>query len=283
MRKSLAAIVCGVLVFAACGREGPATQDTLATAEPLESPLETEEATATVSPGATAPGATTAPIATARATTPAGTAATKAPAAKPPPGRFNTPQDGAYVYNYSGTRSDPFAGGEEKFSGELTNEVTHSGNVLTTESTNSESPGRTTIRTRWSDTKVEMLSLKTESQGGDFSCTFDPPLIIAKFPVKAETYPKQELKGEGNACNGTLEITFERQEAAKDGTGRSWNTWRVRVKTTVKSDQLTITQNETRWIAPELGTEVRSTGSSQATFGAQKFTQNSTAALKSHP
>lgn len=284
MKKWLVAIVCGVLVFAACGREGPATQDTLATAEPLESPLETEEPAATATPRATAPDATTAPAATARAAAPAGgAAATSAPAAKPPPGRFNPPQDGAYVYSYSGTRSDPFAGGEEEFSGELTNEVTHSGNVLTTESTNSESPGRTTIRTRWSDTKVEMLSLKTESQAGDFSCTFDPPLIIAKFPVKAETYPKQELKGEGNACNGTLEITFERQEAAKDATGRSWNAWRVRVKTTVKSDQLTITQNETRWIPPELGTEVRSTGSSQATFGAQKFNQNSTTALKSRP
>jgi hypothetical protein len=283
MRKWLTAVICGLLVFAACGREGPATESTLATAEPLESPVATEEAKATSTPAATAAPATPAPAATSRATPAAGTTATSAPAARPQPGRVNVPKDGAYVYSYSGTQSDPFGGGQQRFNGELTNEITHSGNVLTTESTNSESPGRTTIKTRWSDTKVEMLSIKIESQGGDFSCEYNPPLLITKFPVRAETYPKQQMKGEGNACDGTLEITIERQEAAKDATGRSWNSWRVRVRTTVKSDQLTITQNDTRWVSPELGVEVRSTGSSKATFGAQSFTQNSTTALKSHP
>lgn len=284
MRTWPAAIALSLLVLSACGREGPATEDTLATAEPLSSPTASAEATAEASPGATGAAATRAPGAAATSAPPGG-AATSAPADTPAPGRFNVPEVGTYVYSYSGTRNDPFnpAGSQQRFSGELTNEVTRGGNVVTTESTNSESPGRTTIRTRWSDTKVEMLSLKTESQAGDFSCEFNPPLLIAKFPVKAETFPKQELKGEGNACNGTLEITYERQEATKDATGRTWNTWRVHVKTTVKSDQLTITQDETRFVSPDLGVEVRSTGSSKATFSGQNFTQNSTSALKSRP
>jgi hypothetical protein len=59
--------------------------------------------------------------------------------------------------------------------------------------------------------------------------------------------------------------------------------WRVKVKTTVKSERLTVTQDETRWISPDLGIEVRSNGSSKATFGTQNFTSTSTSALKSHP
>lgn len=287
MKKAVAVLGAAMLLLAACGREG-AEESALATAQSLP-PSVSPDAAATQAPDATASAAaatdrgtaTTAPTARAQ-TTAAPRTSTRA---APPAGRANPPADGTYRYTYSGTASDPFnpSGPPERFNGELTTEFSHSGNVYTAEITNSEQAGRTTIRTRWSSVKVEMLSLKTESAAGEFGCTFNPPLVITKFPVKPETYPTQELKGEGNACNGTLDITIVRNTTQKDATGKSWNVWEARVKTTIKSGQLTLTQNETRWVSPELGVEVRSNGSSDGKYAAQSFKTTSTSALKSHP
>src|SRR5262249_26362507 len=163
-------------------------------------------------------------------------------------------------YAYSGSASDPFNPGAppQKFSGELDTKYTSNGTTHTAEVTNSENPGRQTTTTRWLADKVEMLSLKTESAAGDFGCTFNPPLVITKFAIKPETFPQQQLKGSGNACDGTLDIQIVRKTTAKDATGRTWSVWQVHVKTTLHSGQLRITQDETRYMSPDLGVEVRS-------------------------
>jgi hypothetical protein len=286
MKKGLAFLVVGTLLFAACGRERAINEDALTTSEPSAAPTSAANAGESAKPAASAP-ASAAPAGAASAA-PSAAAATSAPvaAAKPPPeGRINAPRDGAYVYSYSGTASDPFnpTAPPQKFNGELTNDSSHSGAVYTSETTNSESPGRTTIRTRWSSARVEMLSLKQETPAGDFSCTFNPPLLIIKFPVKPETYPQQQLKGSGNACNGTLDIQIVNKQTVTDGTGKSWSTWQVKVRNTLKSDQLTVTQNETRWVSPELGTEVRANRTTDGKYAAQSFKTTSTAVLKKHP
>ncbi len=288
MKKILAFLAVSTLLLAACGREAELDGSALATGGPTSAPTASAGAAATDAPKATAT-ARAAAGGGAATSAPTSAASTAAPATSernaPPEGRANTPADGAYVYAYSGTASDPFnpSGPPEKFDGELTSEYSHSGNVYTAEITNSEQPGRTTIRTRWSSAKVEMLSLKTESAAGDFGCTFDPPLLITKFPIKPETYPKQTLRGEGNACDGTLEITVVKKTTQKDATGKTWSVWEVKVKTMLKSGQLTLTQNETRWVSPELGVEVRSNGSSDGKYAAQSFKTTSTSSLKKHP
>jgi hypothetical protein len=285
-RSWMALLAAALLLFAACGREGGKDESTLTTSDASAGPTASAAAGSSAAPGASA-GASAAPALGASAKPSAVAGATSAPAAvKPPPeGRANPPKDGTYTYAYSGSASDPFnpTAPPSRFSGTLTNEHTHSGSVHTTETTNSETPGRTTIRTRWSTAKVEMLSLKNQSSAGEFGCTFDPPLLITKFPIKPETYPQQQLKGEGNACSGTLDITIVKKETVKDGNGKAWSTWQVKVKTTLKSDQLTITQNETRWIAPELGVEVKTNGASDGKYATQSFKTTSTSALKKYP
>jgi hypothetical protein len=292
MKRVLAVLAAAMLLLAACGREGAEDESTLTSesavptasagggAEATDVPDAAATASAAAGGGATGGGATTAPTSAARTAAPA-TSDRKPPAE----GRANPPTDGTYVYSYSGTASDPFnpSGPPEKFNGELTTQSSHSGSTYTAEITNSEQPGRTTIRTRWSSTKVEMLSLKTESAAGDFGCTFDPPLLIIKFPIKPETFPTQTLKGEGNACNGSLDITIVKKTTQKDATGKSWSVWEVKVKTTLKSGQLTLTQQETRWLSPELGVEIRSNGTSDGKYAAQSFKTTSTSALKKHP
>jgi hypothetical protein len=292
MKKVPAFLAAATLLLAACGSEGKIDGSAL-----------TSESSAPTSPGASdgdaaAPSETDAPEASAQASAAAGgggataaptsAARTAAPSASrpaPPEGRANPPVDGTYVYAYSGTASDPFnpAGPPQKFNGELTTKISHSGNTYTAEITNSEQAGRTTIKTRRSSTKVEMLSLKTESAAGDFGCTFDPPLTITKFPIKPETFPTQQLEGEGNACDGQLDITVVRKTTQKDATGKSWSVWEVKVKTTLKSGQLTLTQQETRWASPDLGVEIRSDGSSDGKYAGQSFKTTSTSSLKKHP
>jgi hypothetical protein len=287
MKKMLAVLAAAMMLLAACGREG--TQDESTLTSESSAPTASSDAGATDAPGASAQASAAAGAGAGASTAPSSAARTAAPAtssrAAPAEGRANPPADGTYVYSYNGTASDPFnpSGPPEKFAGELTRTLSHSGTTYTDETTNSEQPGRTTIKTRWTSAKVEMLSLKTESAAGDFGCVFDPPLLITRFPVKPETYPKQTLKGEGNACNGSLEITIVRNTTQKDATGKAWKVWEAKVRTTLKSGQLTLTQNETRWVSPELGVEIRSNGSSDGKYATQSFKTTSTSSLKKHP
>ncbi len=284
MKKGLALVAVAVLLFAACGKEGASD---VALTDPDSGATPT--ATVKTSTATTKPGASSAPAGATKTTAPAaaGTAATTAPAAaaKPAEGRANPPKDGTYVYSVSGTASDPFnpAAPPQKYTGEQTNTVTHSGDVYTTESTTSERAGRTTIRTKHTTANVTMLSLKSETAGGEFSCIFNPPLVITKFPIKPETFPTQQLKGEGNACDGTLDITVVKKESVKDATGRAWDTWQAKVKLTLKSDQLTLNQNDTRWVSPELGVEIKSVGTTDGKFGPTTFKGSANSALKKYP
>jgi hypothetical protein len=276
-KRLLVAAVTFFLLAAACGKEG--SEANLAVEGATTAPTATAQApTASATASAPAPGAaTSAPGAPAAP----GTASKPAPAAQ---GGVNTPKDGRYVYDYRGESTSPFnPGGPQKFEGELTTEVSHQGNVYQREQTTSVQPGRTTTRSRWEADRIVLLYIKFETQGGDFSCEFDPPLLIAKIPIKPETFPTQSFKGKGNACNGKLDITVVGKEPAKDTSGRAWSTWRVHVRTQTTTDQGTQSSDQTQWFSPDLGIEIRSQGSFSGQFGAAKFEGNDTAVLKRHP
>lgn len=288
MRKSVVAAVVFVLFAAACG------------GGKKESALTTNQSGTAASPGAAAssskPGATAAASKSA-SKSPAGTTASKttgssatsggtAPA-KVVAGGYSPPKDGSYVYRLDGEATNPFnpAAAPQKFSNEtLTQKVSHSGNVITTVQTTSTQAGSTTQKLRWETTRIVLLYVDAQTAQGDYSCTFDPPLVIAHFPVHPETIPTQPFKGQGNACNGKLDITIERQEAAKDNNGRSWTAWRVRVRTQTTVGQFAQSSDETRWVAPAIGAMVRSQGTTQYTIqGTGGGHGSETAALKSYP
>ena len=280
-KRPLIAVAALLLLVAACGREGPLTSELAAgTATPAATSTPAATATATGAPQATSTAAASA------APGGAGAAATAKPASQ---GGVNTPKDGRYVYRYKGEQTDPFnpTAGPQQFDGELTVESSHSGNVYTAEQTNTESPGRVTTRTRWEPTRILLLSFKTETAGGDFNCTYDPPILIAKVPFHPEKFPTQNTKGSGNACDGKFDINVERMETVKDATGRSWSTWRVHVVFTVGNEQFTNTTDQIQWFSPDLGLEIRtqetSKGEVRTPGGSQKFGGTSNSVLKSHP
>lgn len=287
-KRAVIAAVALLLLAAGCGQEGTIIPDLTAG---RGTPAPDAAATPHASPGATATaaaGATPTPApgqATAAPTGASQTQPTK-PAAE---GGVNTPKDGSYVYTYSGESDDPFnpAAPPQRFDGELTVEISHEGNVYTSEQTNTETPGRFTTRTRWETDRILLLSFKTETSGGDFSCTFDPPLLVAKIPIRPETFPTQNFKGTGNACEGKLDITVEGQETVKDATGRSWDTWRARIRLQAGNEQFTNTTDQKQWLSPELGVEVRTDGTSHGEIrtagGSQTFDGKATSALKRHP
>ena len=205
-------------------------------------------------------------------------------------GGYAPPKDGEYVYRLDGQATNPFnpAAPPQKFSNEtLTKKVSHSGTVITTEQTTSTSAGTSTQRVRWESDRVLLLYVNASTPQGDYSCTFNPPLLIAKFPVKPSTIPTQHFKGSGNACNGTLDITIQRKEAAKDATGKSWDAWRVQVKTSTGAGQFTQNSQDTRWISPTLAEEIRSTGTFELKIngagGSQSSHGSQTTALKTYP
>ena len=285
-KRAVIVVVALSLLAAGCGQEGTIIPDLTAergtaapdaTTAPQASPGATNASGATASP---APGQATA------APTTAPQAQTTKPAAE---GGVNAPKDGSYVYTYSGESDDPFnpAAPPQRFDGELTVDISHQGNVYTSEQTNTETPGRFTTRARWETDRILLLSFKTETPGGDFSCTFDPPLVVAKIPIRPETFPTQNFKGTGNACQGKLDITVEGQETVKDATGRSWSTWRARIRLQAGNEQFTNTTDQSQWLSPELGVEVRTDGTSHGEIrtagGSQTFDGKAATALKRQP
>jgi hypothetical protein len=280
MRKQmLVAVVALGFVLVACGREGgDLSQLTESTAAP--------RATATAAATATPAAASATPGPTAAAT--AGPAATQAPAGQVPPaaeGQVNRPKAGRYVYDISGESTSPFAPGPQKFpsGSQLTTRITHSGNTNTDETTSSAQAGRVVAKTRWESARVLLLSYTVEQSGQTLSCTFNPPLEIIHIPIKAETFPSQNLSGQGNACGGTLRITVEGQENVKDATGKTWSTWRVKVRQEVKNNQLNTTADETRWFSPDLGVQVRSQSNQSGSFSGANFSSKTTSVLRSYP
>ena len=288
MRKRPLIVVAFLFLGAACGQEGSILPSLAA-----ERGDDVPTATPTTAPelaSPTAPGATAAPAVSAPAAAAPGGSQAQPPTQPASEGGVNPPKDGRYVYTYEGEATNPFNPGAppEKFSGEeLYSEISHQGNVYTEEQTNTETPGVFTTRTRWESSRILLLSFKTETAGGDFNCTFDPPLTIANIPIKPETIPTQTFKGQGNACDGKLDITVERKENTTDANNRTWSTWRTKVRIEAGNEQFKTITNDTIWLAPEIGVEVRTDGTTQGEFrtptGAQSFNGKATSALKSRP
>lgn len=217
---------------------------------------------------------------------------TQAPAEPQGSSGVNPPSDGTYVYDLEGSSTDPFnpAGPPREFAddAEATVDVTHSGDVYTSETTNSESPGVSTTKTKWESSRVLLLSLKTETGGGDFGCVFDPPIVATKLPPAPEAYATQEWQCKDSEGSGSTDITIVGQEDVTDANGKTWSTWKVETHTVFDFGQASGVQDDTRWVAPELGMDVRSEGSSEGEFelGAgqtQPFTSESRTVLKRHP
>jgi hypothetical protein len=282
MSKRFAFVAAFLLLVVACG--GDKDEADLNSALASVSPGATQATGgATAAPGA---GATAAPAKTAAPAAQGATSSQPRPASQ---GGLDLPKDGSYVYNLEGTSTDPTnpTAPPRAYKGTLTRQYSHSGNVVTEEQTTDQSPGRTTQRYRFEATRVVLLSVRVESPQGDFSCDFDPPLLVAHVPVRPEKIPTQQFKGSGNACNGTLDVEILRKEDAKDANGRSWSTWRIHVKTSTKSGQFSLTADNTLWRSPDIGVDIRSDGTSSGQIGSgptgAKFKGTAKAALKSYP
>ncbi len=291
MRKFLVPAVALMVLAAACGggkKESTLTNNQGASATPSAmTSAKPGKTAASAKPGASAAaggGATTGSKSSTGGTQ-AGGAVTKVVS-----GGYSPPKDGSYVYRLDGEATNPFnpAAPPQKFTNEtLTKKISHSGNVITTEQTTSTSAGTSTQRVRWEADRVLLLYVNASTPQGDYGCTFNPPLLITKFPVKPGTIPTQQFKGSGNACTGTLDITIEKRESAKDANGKSWDAWRVKVKTSASTGQFTQNSEDTRWVSPTLAEEVRSSGTFSLKIngagGSQTSHGSQTTALKTYP
>lgn len=285
MRKALVLVFALLLLGAACGGEDEAE---LTTTEGTSEPGATETA---APEGTPKPGGTSSGGSGGQAT--GGSAQqTSAPVQPAPEGKINRPRAGTYVYDLDGQASDPLnpAAPPQDYAedAEATVDVSRDGDINTAQASNTESPGVTTLRSKWEATRVLLLSLKTETPLGDFNCVFDPPMEIAHIPPKVETFPTQNWKCKGEEGQGKTDIQVVGKETVKDAKGKSWSTWKVLVKTESTSPDFSIKQDDTRWVSPDLGVEIRSDGKASGSFKTQagttqNFSATSKTTLNSYP
>lgn len=286
MRKALILVFALLLLGAACGGEDEAE---LTTTEGTSEPGATETA---APEGTPKPGGTSSGGSGGQAT--GGSAQqTSAPVQPAPEGKINRPRAGTYVYDLDGQASDPLnpAAPPQNYpeDAEETREISASGDVYTTETANSERPGVTTVRTKYESIRILLVSFKNESALGDFSCTLQPPIEIAHIPPKVEKLPTQTAtcKEDDNA-SGKVDINVVGKETVKDSKGKSWSTWKALVRIEINSDDVSLVQDETRWVSPDLGVDVKSQGKGNGEFktpagASAKFSSEDTKTLKRYP
>jgi hypothetical protein len=282
VRKRLLLLVVIATVFAACGKAKESNVNLGVTSA-------TPGTTASAKPGATAaaktsakPGSTKAPTGGTSSSGSTGSTTTPKPA---PPGKANPPKDGSYAYRSDGNTNSPSTGPQSYSNQTITTKISHSGNVYSSEQSTNQ--GTVTSRDQWNSANIQFLSVKIESPYGTFTCTYNPPLVIAKFPIKPETFPQQKLQGSGNACGGTLDISVLDKENVQDATGHTWSAWKLHVKINssfkYNGQPVSSSSDEMRWFSPDLGIEVKSIADTSNSSPLGKATGHATTVLKSHP
>jgi len=276
-------LAAGVLVLAACGKAKETNLNLGVSASP-EASSPAAPGSSTAPKASSAPGATKAPSksSSSSGSTSKGSTTTPKPA---PAGGANPPKDGSYAYRTDGSVSQNGSNPQNYSNQTVTADISHSGNVYSTKQTTQQ--GSTTSKDQWTSTRILFLSVEISSPYGTFSCTYNPPLTIAKFPTKPETFPQQHLNGSGNACGGTLDITVLDKENVVDASGHKWSAWKIHVKISSQfkynGQPVSTTSDETRWFSPDLGVEVKSIADGSNSSALGKSTSHSTTLLKSHP
>lgn len=287
-----------LLLVAACGggdkkdAGGRASETAEATSAPAAG-----ESAAPASGAAETAATGTAKPATAKPAAPSGGTVAAAPA-----GQSNIPKAGKYVYLTSGTQegvqpgATPTTYKDRETTVEFLEPKDADGGKEQKYRAGGEQ-GTSTTTTRWEKSRVLLLSVSFTSPQGNIECKFNTPaggLEVAKFPIKAEKFPRQEWKNE--QCEGSHEQEIVKEETVT-AQGRSWKTWKIltttRIKITFTSPgggplppgPQTIDTNvqSTQWLAPDLGTEVKSDSVNDFTFGGSTSKGNTARELKSFP
>jgi hypothetical protein len=277
------------VLFAACGG-GDETSRTGAQASPTAGPAgengdaagETGDApSGDAGDGGTSSGDTGSSADTASATPP--------PQGEPPlaapEGTVNRPRPGTYLYDLEGSERSPFCPNPDGCpygpDAQVDHDLDVDDQVYTVVVTTSEGGGRMTTRTRWEDARVLLLSTRTVTPVGTFGCEFNPPVEIARFPVKTEAFGPQQWSGEN--CEGTTTIEVIGQEDATDANGKVWTTWKVHQRTEYRFGDVSGVLEGDVWTSPDLGYSIRSDTRNEGTFQSQPISSHQITLLKRHP
>jgi hypothetical protein len=289
MRRPLTALACLFVLLSACGNDG-ATRTSGSSPAPGQTTAVTDEAAgATPEAGSatTDPGASGAPKATAPGG-PGGTStATPAPVSTAQPGRVNRPRTGRYIYDLSGSQSNPFTVGEEPYppDSRMFVELTASGDEYTSKTTTNADQTETTEKARWEQDRVLLTYLAVRVPNiANFQCTITPPVQILKMPMAAGAFPTQRFENTKDNCSGTVDINVIGQEDAKDATGKVWKTWKISNSTTYTfQGGFQGKASGFIWMAPDLGTVVRADERNEGRFEGGTFKSHNVTVLRQRP
>lgn len=210
-----------------------------------------------------------------------GACAGEEPAPSVASGPIDPPKPGSYVYDWSGRALDP--DDQSKVLNEVkglsqTQKVSRDGKDYTTEVTTERVEGVTRIRTRWEDDRVQLIS--SEPSGG-VGCTFEPPVELFRIPLRHGSIPKQSWESEN--CSGSIEVEVIGRSRAPDVAGRNWETWKLEVRIETTTAGGTLFENETRWLSPELGMDIRTERVAEGTSDGRRFLRETSTALRDRP
>lgn len=288
-RRFLPLLLVLTLGLAACGGDDDTDRTAARDATPTPDATGTTDATTPDPDGADGGGepggaATPAPGGGADGDTPQTTPAPVEPA---PEGRLNRPRAGRYLYDLEGSRSGPGTVGDQPYAdgARVTIDLSVQGDVYTARSSTNQEQGATTNRNRFDAEGVVLEYTRLDSPFTSFECTYQPPVRILRYPLRAEAYPKQEWSNAD--CSGSVQIRITGR-ADVQAAGRTWTTWVVETVTDYRFGTSVEGRMEgTTWYAPDLGTAVRNDMRNQGTFrstgSSQPFSSHQITTLLQHP
>jgi hypothetical protein len=207
-----------------------------------------------------------------------------------PEGELNRPKSGTYYYDYESeslnaavpdatpARSKPDA--------QLARKIGYKGeDGMAVGERTTEGPAVAESSYVWEDDRLIEGSFSLRTDDATNTCTYEKPIEVLRFPLKAGSYGPQSAEGEGDACGGTRTIEVVGEKSIGDANGTAWPVWHIRITTTSESNGLAVERVDQRWLSADLGTDVRYETSAKYINpdGGTSATSESTAVLKTYP
>lgn len=154
-----------------------------------------------------------------------------------------------------------------------------SGPQFTTRTTWNFAQDTLVTTTQWEPGRVLLLYTNLLSDG-EHRCVYEPPVEILRLPIQAQVLPAQPW--EGAECSGEIQVSVLRKESVS-AAGRRWEAWKVRQVMRYVMGDLEGTRDDTIWISPDLGVELKIERKADVTRSGDRLRMRQTMLLKEYP
>lgn len=198
------------------------------------------------------------------------------------PGAVNRPRIGDYTYSLEGRSKSPFdpAGSEFPPGAQTTASYAQQGDLYTVR-VHSEVGATQTTDVRWFSDRVVLERLEISVPGRVYTCTYNPPLVVARLPLAPGEYARQQAQGDD--CSGSLDLRVVGRENVTVGAG-TFSAWKFTQSLEYRfGSELSGKATGDVWLSTALGVEVKADQRNNATFQQQNVESEEHTALIRFP